>query len=73
MAFVVVDDAAVLYPAPLRDLLLRVARTGLVRAHWTEQILDECSRNILANRPDLSVVFLARTRELMTKPSPTSS
>ena len=52
MAFVVVYDAAVLYPAPLRDLLLRVARTGLVRARWTEQILDECFRNILANRPD---------------------
>jgi predicted nucleic acid-binding protein len=70
MAFVVVYDAAVLYPAPLRDLLLRVARTGLVRAHWTEQILDECFRNILANRPDLSVALLARTRELMNQAIP---
>ena len=70
MAFVVVYDAAVLYPAPLRDLLLRVARTGLVRAHWTEQILDECFRNILANRPDLSVASLARTRELMNQAIP---
>ena len=69
MAFVVVYDAAVLYPAPLRDLLLRVARTGLVRAHWTEQILDECFRNILANRPDL-VALLARTRELMNQAIP---
>ena len=60
MALVVVYDAAVLYPAPLRDLLLRVARTGLVRAHWTEQILDECFRNILAE-PTRSVRRLAGT------------
>jgi hypothetical protein len=48
MAFVVVYDACVLYPAPLRDLLLRLARKGLVRARWTDQILDECFRSILA-------------------------
>jgi hypothetical protein len=71
MAFIGVYDAAVLYPAPLRDLLIRIARTGLVRAHWTEQILDECFRNILANRPDLSAASLARTRQLMNS-SPTS-
>lgn len=70
MAFVVLYDAAVLYPAPLRDLLLRVARTGLVRAHWTEQILDECFRNILANRPDLAPAALERTRRLMNQAVP---
>jgi hypothetical protein len=36
MAFVVIYDACVLYPTPLRDLLLRVARTGLVRAQWSD-------------------------------------
>lgn len=45
MAFVVVYDACVLYPAPLRDLLLRVARTGIVRARWSNAILDECFSN----------------------------
>jgi hypothetical protein len=44
VAFVVVYDACVLYPAPLRDLLVRLASTDLVRARWTDQILDECFR-----------------------------
>jgi len=65
MAFVVVYDACVLYPAPLRDLLIRIARRGLVRAKWTEAILDECFRSILANEPDRRPESLARTRELM--------
>jgi hypothetical protein len=30
--FTVVYDACVLYPAPLRDLLVRIAARGLVRA-----------------------------------------
>ncbi len=44
MAFVVIYDACVLYPAPLRDLLIRLATTGLFRVKWTDQILDECFR-----------------------------
>ena len=32
MAFIVLYDACVLYPAPLRDLLARIAKTGVVRA-----------------------------------------
>lgn len=39
--------------------------TELVRARWTDQILDECFRNIRINRPDLSDEKLARTRGLM--------
>ncbi len=70
MAFVVVYDACVLYPAPLRDLLIRVARTGVVRARWTEEILDECFRNILGDRPDLAPERLARTRVLMNAAIP---
>jgi hypothetical protein len=70
MAFVVVYDACVLYPAPLRDLLIRLARTGVFRAQWTDLILDECFRNILANRPDLQPAALDRTRALMIKAVP---
>ena len=44
-------DACVLYPAPLRDLLVRLANTEVVRARWSETILDECFRNILEQRP----------------------
>jgi len=70
MAFTVVYDACVLYPAPLRDLLIRIANTGLVRARWTDRILDECFENILEQRPDLKPKALARTRELMTEAIP---
>jgi hypothetical protein len=70
MPLVVVYDACVLYPAPLRDLLLRLAAKGLVRARWTDQILDECFRNVLINRPDLDEASLARTRALMNRAVP---
>ena len=63
--FTVVYDANVLYPAPLRDLLIRLARTRLFHGRWTEQILDEVFASLAAKRPDLDRVALARTRELM--------
>ena len=52
MAFTVVYDACVLYPAPLRDLLIRIAQTGVVRGRWSERILKECFDSILKARPD---------------------
>lgn len=58
-------DASVLYPAPVRDLLLQLACSDLCRAHWTSEIHDEWIRNLLANRPDLAPDQLQRTRELM--------
>ena len=54
-----------LYPAPLRDLLMELALTDLFGAKWSYMIHDEWMRNVLANRPDLSEEKLARTRELM--------
>ncbi|KAI3610931.1 hypothetical protein D8I24_0375 (plasmid) [Cupriavidus necator H850] len=65
--FAVVYDACVLYPAPLRDLLMRLALTDLHRAKWTNQIHDEWIRNLLARRPELSADRLAGTRELMNR------
>jgi predicted nucleic acid-binding protein len=65
MAFVVVYDANVLYPNLLRDVLIRVAQRGLVRARWTEMILDEVFINLRANRPHLDPERMSRTRELM--------
>jgi hypothetical protein len=44
MTFTALYDANVLRPASLRDLLIRRDVTGLLRAPWTERILDRCSQ-----------------------------
>lgn len=62
--FTVVFDANVLYPAPLRDFLMRLALTDLFRAKWTNMIHDEWIRNVLIKRPELKEQ-LKRTRQLM--------
>jgi predicted nucleic acid-binding protein len=58
-------DACVLYPAPLRDLLMHLAVTDLFRAKWTDEIHEEWIRNLLKNRADLRREQLERTRDLM--------
>lgn len=63
--FFVLYDACVLYPAPLRDLLMHLALTGLYRAKWTNEIHDEWIRNVLVNRKDLDRKTLEKTRLLM--------
>lgn len=63
--FTVVYDANVLYPSMLRDILIRLAGTGIFQARWTDTILDEVFRNLQVNRPDLDPEKLRRTRDLM--------
>jgi len=63
--FKVIYDANVLYPAPLRDLLMWIALPDVVLTRWTDEIHDEWIRNVLKNRPDLKPEQLQRTRELM--------
>ncbi len=63
--FTVVYDACVLYPAPLRDLLMHLALSDLYRARWSDLIHDEWTRNVLTNRNDLNSDQLNRTRQLM--------
>ena len=58
-------DACVLYPAPLRDFLLRLAMSELFRARWTDHIHEEWIRSVLNKRKDLSAAQLERTRQLM--------
>jgi predicted nucleic acid-binding protein len=65
VAFTALYDANVLHPPGVRDLLVRLGQTGLFRAKWSEQILDEMVRSIVERRPDLDPARLARTRELM--------
>ncbi len=69
MRFTVVFDACVLYPAPLRDFLLRLATTGLFAAKWTDAIHEEWIGSLTAQRPDLETP-LQRTRELMDQAVP---
>jgi predicted nucleic acid-binding protein len=64
---IAIYDANILYPAPLRDLLIRIAQSGLVLARWSETIHDEWTRNVLKANPHLSAERLARTRSLMNK------
>ena len=40
-------DASVLYPEPIRSLLLWIAAQGALDPFWTERILDETRRNLL--------------------------
>jgi hypothetical protein len=71
MGYVVVYDACVLYPAPLRDFLLRLAVTGLFAAKWTERIHQEWTAALLRERPELGD-RLDRTRQLMDEAVPDS-
>ena len=58
-------DANVLYPAPLRDLLLQLAVTDLFRAKWTADIHREWIEALLRNEPHRDRAKLERTRDLM--------
>lgn len=64
---VAVLDACILYPAPLRDLLMHLALVDLFQARWTEEIHAEWMRNVLENRPDLQAARLQRTKDLMNQ------
>ena len=64
-SFTALFDANVLYPAPLRDLLMRLAMTGLFRAKWTDEINEVWARNLLMHRPDLMREQVERIKLLM--------
>jgi predicted nucleic acid-binding protein len=63
--FTAVYDACVLYPAPLRDLLMELALTDSFRARWSEEIHQEWIRNVLKKRPDLNESQLIKTKACM--------
>lgn len=63
--FTALYDACVLYPAPLRDFLMRLALSDLFRARWTDRIHEEWIEAALKDRPDLERAKLERTRDLM--------
>ena len=47
MSFAVVLDTCVLYPAHLRDTLLRLAEQDLYQALWSADIIEELHRNLV--------------------------
>ena len=63
--FTVVLDANVIYPAPIRDLLLNLADLEIFSPKWSEIIQEEWIRNLLKNRPDLNKSKLMRTVRIM--------
>lgn len=65
MAFTALFDANVLFPAPLRDLLLQLATTKLFRARWSNAIHEEWMRTAKKARPDIPDTNWDELRRLM--------
>lgn len=68
---VVVYDACVLFPAPLRDILMELGvlahKSKLFRPKWTNRIHEEWISNLLEERKELRREDLERTRLLMDR------
>jgi predicted nucleic acid-binding protein len=71
-SFTVIYDANVLYPAPLRSVLMFLAQTDLFRARWTLDIHEEWIRNLLLKRADLNREKLEGLRDMMIEAIPNS-
>jgi len=65
MAYAALLDACVLYSAPIRDLLLRLALTDLFRAKWSADIHAEWMSSLATNRPDIPPDRIHRMRDRM--------
>ena len=63
-------DANVLYPAGLRDLLLRLAGRYLYAPLWSADIHAEWMSSLLADRTDIDPRILDRTRAAMDEHFP---
>ena len=58
-------DASVLYPALLRNILIRLAIDDLYRAFWSQRVHDEWTNALLRDRPHLLRASIERTRRLV--------
>ncbi len=54
-------DANVLYPAPMRDILMELAVGDLYKARWTDDIHREWINSLLRNEPERSRVWTQLT------------
>ncbi len=64
---IAVLDASVLFSAPLRDILIRLAGRRVYAPRWTDMIHEEWINAVLKRRPDINRKQLERTRSLMDK------
>jgi predicted nucleic acid-binding protein len=65
MPIVAVLDANVLYPAPIRDLLLHMAFLSIYQPKWSDKIQEEWTCSLLAKRSDLKKSSLKNTCKWM--------
>lgn len=65
--FVAVLDACVLYPYRMRDVLLTFAIQGIFRARFTDEIMDEWSRNVIEDMPDTEESVRGQLELISTK------
>jgi predicted nucleic acid-binding protein len=65
VAYTALLDANVLYPAPVRDVLLQLAVTDLFHAKWSADIHKEWIEALLRNEPHRDRATLERTRTKM--------
>ena len=65
MAYRAVLDACVLFPFSLRDTLLRLAEVELYDPLWSDRILEEMKRNVLAERAEVTEAQMERMVGLM--------
>jgi predicted nucleic acid-binding protein len=60
-------DANVLYPAGLRDFLMRLTLQGLLQARWSDLVHEEWIQAVLRDFPNITRPQLERTRDLMNR------
>ena len=63
-------DACVIYPAPIRDLLLSLADVGLFKPFWSDEINQEWGRSLMIKRPDILPIKIAATVQAMNDSFP---
>ena len=69
---VVLADANVLYSRVLRDYLLYAATAELITVTWSDEILDEMARHLVANIPSFTEQSARRLIEKMNAAFPTA-
>lgn len=65
MFYTALLDANVLYPAPIRDVLMQLAYSGTYAAKWSAEIHNEWVNALLRNEPHRERAVLERTRDRM--------